>query len=161
MNECHERSIEHITGTDEGDPEPTTQPALENPHFDSRLDTSELIAKLDKGWRRCIVATNIPELSITVQGVVYVVDSSSIRTLKYIRSSALKVRRPLPHKEPVVLRDPSQGFLLAVHYGDVYDTISAALREPWEVDQPLSLKVQKAQRNTSGATLVAATNKVA
>ena len=37
----------------------------------------------DPGTRRCIVATNIAETSVTVPGVVYVVDSGVVKQKEY------------------------------------------------------------------------------
>ena len=42
-----------------------------------------------EGCRRCVVATNIAETSITVDGVVYVVDPGMIKQKQYNPASGL------------------------------------------------------------------------
>ena len=47
------------------------------------LPQARVFSKAPEGCRRCIVATNIAETSITVDGVVYVVDPGMVKQKDY------------------------------------------------------------------------------
>ena len=46
--------------------------------------------KADFGHRKCIVSTNIAETSVTIDGIVYVIDSGFVKTRSYNPSSGLE-----------------------------------------------------------------------
>jgi hypothetical protein len=70
---------------------------------------ARVFQKAPEGTRRCIVATNIAETSLTIDGVRYVVDSGVCKEKSYDSSSGADLMfasAPLNHVSPMKERPP-------------------------------------------------------
>ena len=75
-------------------------PGMTAPGFDSELEgyavQARVFAPCPEGCRRLIVATNVAETSITVNGIVYVIDPGRVKQKSYSPQTGMDALSVVP-----------------------------------------------------------------